>query len=101
MDRYGTDHPDLRFDLPLVEISDLATAGNFGVFQSALAATGHGQRYSRAGAGGYSRKEVDELTEFARIARRERTGLAGDQCHWRGQISADQIYVARRGAGNH
>src|SRR5205085_12488353 len=37
MDRYGTDHPDVRFELPLVEISDLASAGNFGVFQSALA----------------------------------------------------------------
>src|SRR5437588_2084100 len=30
MERYGTDHPDLRFDLPLVTISDLAAAGNFG-----------------------------------------------------------------------
>src|SRR5207244_3415295 len=40
MDRYGTDHPDLRFGLPLVEISDLASAGHFGVFQSVLAASG-------------------------------------------------------------
>src|SRR3989475_520375 len=40
MDRYGTDHPDLRFDLPLVEISDLASEGNFGVFQNALPASG-------------------------------------------------------------
>src|SRR5205823_12954026 len=67
MDRYGTDHPDLRFDLPLVEISDLASAGNFGVFQNALAANGivKGIRVPRAG--GYSRKEIEELTEFARM----------------------------------
>ncbi len=67
MDRYGTDHPDLRFDLPLVEISDLARAGNFGVFQSALAANGMVKGIRVPGAGGYSRKEIEELTEFARI----------------------------------
>src|SRR5438270_3163525 len=31
MERYGTDHPDLRFDLPLVAVSDLAASSNFGV----------------------------------------------------------------------
>ena len=66
MDRYGTDHPDLRFDLPLVEITDLAAAGNFGVFHSALAAQGMIKGIRVPGAGGYSRKEVDALTEFAR-----------------------------------
>src|SRR6266550_283570 len=67
MDRYGTDHPDLRFDLPLVEISDLARAGNFGVFQSALAANGMVKGIRIPGAAGYSRKEIEELTEFARM----------------------------------
>ena len=67
MDRYGTDHPDLRFDLPLVEISDLAAAGTFGVFQGALAAHGIVKGIRVPGAGSYSRKEIDELTEFARM----------------------------------
>jgi aspartyl-tRNA synthetase len=67
MDRYGTDHPDLRFDLPLVEISDLTQAGNFGVFQSALAAHGIVKGIRVPGAGSYSRKEIEELTAFARI----------------------------------
>jgi aspartyl-tRNA synthetase len=66
MARYGTDHPDLRFDLPLVEISDLAAAGNFGVFHTALAAGGMVKGIRVPGAGGYSRREIDELTEFAR-----------------------------------
>lgn len=66
MDRYGTDHPDLRFDLPLVEITDLAAAGNFGVFRTALAAQGMVKGIRVPGAGGYTRKEIDELTEFAR-----------------------------------
>src|SRR5713101_7628361 len=67
MDRYGTDHPDLRFDLPLVEISDLASEGSFGVFQNALAANGMVKGIRVPGAGGYSRKEIEELTEFARM----------------------------------
>ena len=67
MDRYGTDHPDLRFDLPLVEISDLASEGNFGVFQNALAANGMVKGIRVPGAGGYSRKEIEEQTEFARM----------------------------------
>ena len=67
MDRYGTDHPDLRFDLPLVEITDLAAAGNFGVFQSVLASNGVIKGIRVPGAGGYSRKEIEELTEFARV----------------------------------
>ncbi len=67
MDRYGTDHPDLRFGLPLVEISDLARAGSFGVFQQALAAGGIVKGIRVPGAAGYTRREIDELTEFARI----------------------------------
>ena len=67
MDRYGTDHPDIRFDLSLVEISDLASEGNFGVFRNALAAKGMVKGIRVPGAGGYSRKEIEELTEFARM----------------------------------
>ena len=67
MDRYGTDHPDLRFDLPLVEISDLASAGNFGVFKNALAAGGIVKGIRVPGAAAYSRKDIDELTEFVRV----------------------------------
>ncbi len=66
MARYGTDHPDLRFELPLVEISDLASAGTFSVFKNALANQGMVKGIRVPGAGSYTRKEVDELTEFAR-----------------------------------
>lgn len=67
MARYGTDHPDIRFDLPLIEVSDLAAAGHFGVFQNALAVKGMVKGIRVPGAGGYSRKEVEELTDFARM----------------------------------
>ncbi len=67
MDRFGTDHPDIRFELPLVEISDLASAGNFSVFQNALASNGIVKGIRVLGAAGYSRKEIEDLTEFARV----------------------------------
>jgi len=67
MERYGTDHPDLRFDLPLVDISNLAAAGSFGVFQNALAAKGMVKGIRVPGAAGYSRKDIEELTNFARM----------------------------------
>ncbi len=86
MDRYGTDHPDLRFDLPLVEISDLASAGNFGVFRSALAAEGMVKGIRVPGASGYSRKEVDELTEFARLLGAK--GLVPLTIHATGEIKS-------------
>ena len=66
MDRYGTDHPDLRFDLPLVEVSDLASSGNFGVFKNALAQQGMVKGIRVPGAGSSTRKEIDELTDFAK-----------------------------------
>src|SRR2546422_1629003 len=67
MERYGTDHPDLRFDLPLIEISDLAAGGSFGVFKNALATNGIVKGIRVPGAEGYSRREIEELTEFARM----------------------------------
>jgi aspartyl-tRNA synthetase len=86
MDRYGTDHPDLRFDLPLVEISDLAAAGHFGVFKSALAAQGMVKGIRVPGAGGYSRKEIEEITEFARSLGAK--GLVSLALHENGEIKS-------------
>jgi aspartyl-tRNA synthetase len=67
IDRYGTDHPDLRFGLPLVEVTDLARGGNFGVFQQALAANGMVKGIRVPGGAAYTRREIDELSEFARV----------------------------------
>ena len=86
MDRYGTDHPDLRFDLPLVEISDLAQAGTFGVFQSALAAHGMVKGIRVPGAASYSRKEIEELTEFARMLGAK--GLVSLAIHATGEVKS-------------
>ncbi|HEY7779457.1 MAG TPA: aspartate--tRNA ligase [Ktedonobacterales bacterium] len=66
LDRYGTDHPDLRFDLPLVALGDLARLGTFRVFHDTLDHGGLVKGLRVPGQAHASRKEVDTLTEFAR-----------------------------------
>jgi aspartyl-tRNA synthetase len=64
MDRYGSDKPDLRFGLPLVDLSDLVQDSDFGVFRRALAAGGQVKGLRAPGLGSYSRREIDELTRL-------------------------------------
>jgi aspartyl-tRNA synthetase len=66
MEKYGVDRPDLRFDLPLTTVSDLAAAGSFQVFQGALAAGGIVKGLRVPGLAGATRKELDELIEFSK-----------------------------------
>ena len=66
MDRFGTDHPDLRFGLELVDITDLAPGCGFGVFEKAVERGGHVRGINAKGLGHYSRKQIDELTEFVK-----------------------------------
>ncbi|PDV96989.1 aspartate--tRNA ligase [Candidatus Chloroploca asiatica] len=65
--RYGSDKPDLRYGLELINLSDLLTATPFQVFQQALANSGEVKGLCIPGCGSYSRKQIDELTEFAKI----------------------------------
>ena len=66
MRRYGSDKPDTRFGMELVDLSGLFKDSEFKVFQSALAAGGQIQGIRAAGCAGYSRKEIDDLTDIAR-----------------------------------
>ncbi len=66
MDRYGTDKPDIRFGMELRDLSDILAESDFGVFRSALQSGGVVKGICSAGCGGYSRKQVDELTGLAR-----------------------------------
>ncbi|RME69456.1 MAG: aspartate--tRNA ligase, partial [Nitrospirae bacterium] len=65
MERFGTDKPDLRVPLELVDMDDLARQGSFKVFLSALDAGGRVKGLCGKGLAGLSRKEVDLLTEEA------------------------------------
>ena len=66
MGLYGTDKPDLRFGLEMADLSDVASETEFRVFQSVLAGGGIVKGFRAPGCAGYSRRELDRLTEFAR-----------------------------------
>ncbi len=65
MDTYGSDKPDLRFQMPLVDLSDLVADSGFRVFSSTVADGGQVKGIRAPGCADYSRKQVDELGEFA------------------------------------
>ena len=66
VERYGTDKPDLRFGMELINVSDIFAKSEFKVFQSALEAGGVIKCILASGCANYSRKEVDALTESAK-----------------------------------
>jgi len=63
---YGSDKPDLRYDLKLVDLSDLLVETEFQVFRGAIAYGGQVKALRVPGCGGYSRKQLDELVELAK-----------------------------------
>ncbi|TAK20092.1 MAG: aspartate--tRNA ligase [Chloroflexota bacterium] len=73
MDTYGTDKPDLRFGLEIVDLTDIVGSG-FQVFDAARANGGQIRAIVAPGCAGYTRREIDDLTSFARA--RGAKGLA-------------------------
>jgi aspartyl-tRNA synthetase len=64
MESYGSDAPDLRFGLKLVELTDLVKGSGFKVFADAVAAGGRVKAIRVPGGATFSRKELDDLTDF-------------------------------------
>ena len=65
MERFGHDAPDLRFGMELVDVTDLAKECDFRVFRATADAGGHVRGINaRGAAASYSRKGIDELTNF-------------------------------------
>lgn len=65
MTRYGTDKPDLRYGLPITDLSGLLGDAGFKVFRSAVAAGGVVRALHVPGAAGLSRRELDEINQQA------------------------------------
>lgn len=64
LDRFGCDKPDMRFEMELVNITDLVKDVDFAVFQNAITNKGLVKGLNAKGAASkYSRKEIDRLTE--------------------------------------
>lgn len=66
MRRYGSDKPDLRFDMELIDLSDTLRNTGFAPFADALAAGGEVKCLVVKGRADYSRKQTDELQEFVK-----------------------------------
>jgi aspartyl-tRNA synthetase len=66
MERYGTDRPDLRYGLPLSDLSASASGTGFVPFDGALASGGAVRGLRVPGGAALSRKKLDEWTEVAR-----------------------------------
>jgi aspartyl-tRNA synthetase len=62
MKYYGSDKPDIRFEMKFVELNDLVKGKGFGVFDNAELVVG----ICAEGCAEYSRKQLDELTEFVK-----------------------------------
>lgn len=67
MERYGSDKPDTRFGMEIINISDLVANCGFGVFSSAIEAGGSVRAIvAKNAASTLTRKEIDKLTEYVR-----------------------------------
>ncbi|MBA3947867.1 MAG: aspartate--tRNA ligase [Herpetosiphonaceae bacterium] len=66
MERFGSDKPDLRYGLELVNVGEIVSESQFVVFTQALANGGQVKAIRVPGCGNYTRKQLDELSEVAR-----------------------------------
>jgi len=66
MDRFGTDRPDLRFDLELVDVTDIAAKTEFKVFRGAIDAGGVVKAIRVPGGARMTRKQTDGLAEWVK-----------------------------------
>jgi aspartyl-tRNA synthetase len=66
MDRFGKDNPDIRFGMELQDITMLAGDSGFQVFERTVDGGGHVRGINATGLADYSRKQLDELIDFAK-----------------------------------
>ncbi|MDQ0494877.1 aspartate--tRNA ligase [Paenibacillus brasilensis] len=74
MDKYGSDKPDLRFGLELINVNDIVASSGVKVFASVIEKGGEVKVLNAKGCGTWSRKDIDDLGPYA--ARYGAKGLA-------------------------
>ena len=87
---YGNDKPDIRFEMKFVELNDIVKGKSFKVFDDAPLVVG----ICAKGAAEYSRKQLDELTEYVKRPQIGATGLVYARYNNDGTIksSVDKFY---------
>ncbi len=92
MNRYGSDKPDMRFDILITEVTEVVKGRNFPPFELAAWAGA----ISVPGGAEWSRKQIDELTEYVRRPQIGASGLVWARVGADGSVrsSADKYYSA-------
>jgi aspartyl-tRNA synthetase len=67
METYGSDKPDIRFEMKIVDVTHIVKDSGFTVFSGAVKAGGVVKAMRVEGGGSFTRKEIDDLTELARV----------------------------------
>lgn len=97
MKYYGSDKPDTRFDMKFEELNDVAKGKGFGVFDDAQLVVG----ICAKGCATYTRKQLDELTEFVKKPQIGAKGLVYVRCEANGTFKSsvdkffDEIELSR------
>ena len=104
-ERYGSDKPDLRFDLELINLADALKDTEFRVFAGALSTGGSVRGINLKGqADNLSRKEIDTLTEWVKSYGAKglawtRLTSAGETSSYEKFLSADEVAAVRKTMG--
>lgn len=91
MEKYGSDKPDIRFDMPICNLTDEMKGAGFKVFDSAAYIAG----INAKGCAGYSRKDLDKLTDFVKRPQIGAKGLVWVKYNEDGSIKSavDKFYA--------
>jgi aspartyl-tRNA synthetase len=94
MKYYGSDKPDLRFDCKIVEIQDILPKSDFVVFNQVIENKGIVAGVNAKGCAGYTRKQIDALTDFVKESHRGLNGLVWIRWNDEGiKSSVDKFYT--------
>lgn len=90
MATYGSDKPDIRFEMKFTDLKELSAGKNFQVFDNAEAVIG----IAVPGAGEYTRKQLDEITDWVKRPQIGALGLVYVKCNTDGtyKSSVDKFY---------
>ena len=90
MKYYGSDKPDTRFEMKFVEMNEVAKGKGFSIFDDAELVVG----IAAIGCASYTRKQIDELTDYVRRPQVGAKGLVYARCNEDGSFksSVDKFY---------
>jgi aspartyl-tRNA synthetase len=90
MEKYGSDKPDIRFGMEFIDLTNLTKGKEFVVFDSAEIVLG----INASGCSEYTRKQIDELTEWLKRPQIGASGLVYIRCNLDGTFksSVDKFY---------